>query len=86
MPKSYSRRNFFQLAGSAAATVVGGRIAAAQQKAPPSDAAMRQAMRGFMMTNPEPFPALQYQISTPQISPMGESVVLANYSKTFSRA
>jgi uncharacterized protein (DUF362 family) len=59
MSMSYSRRNLFQLAGAAAATMIGGRLASAQQKTPPSDAAARQAMRGFMMTNPEPFPALQ---------------------------
>ena len=59
MSRSYSRRNLFQLAGAAAATMIGSRFASAQQQTPPSDAAMRQAMRSFTLTNPEPFPALQ---------------------------
>jgi uncharacterized protein (DUF362 family) len=59
MSRSYSRRNLFRLAGAAAATMVGGRLASAQQRTPQSEAAMRQAIRGFIITNPEPFPALQ---------------------------
>ena len=61
MSRSYSRRNLFQMAGAAAATMIGGRIALAQQlpaKTPPSDAAVKEAMRGFMMTSPDPFPPL----------------------------
>jgi uncharacterized protein (DUF362 family) len=60
MARSYSRRNLFQLAGAAAVTMVGSRIVPAQQpKQPASDAPMKEAMRGFLQTNPEPFPALQ---------------------------
>jgi uncharacterized protein (DUF362 family) len=39
--------------------MIGGRIAPAQQKPPISEAAMKEAMRGFLQTNPEPFPALE---------------------------
>lgn len=56
----FSRRNLFQLAGAAAATMMGSRITSAQQpKQPNSDTAAKTAMRGFLMTNPEPFPASQ---------------------------
>jgi len=48
------------MAGAAAATMIGSRIAPAQQpKQPPSDGAMKEAMRGFMITHPDPFPALE---------------------------
>jgi uncharacterized protein (DUF362 family) len=58
MPKSYSRRNLFQLAGVAAASMIGSRMALAQEPArqPKFNADM---MKGFLATNPEPFPALQ---------------------------
>ena len=59
MSRSYSRRNIFQLAGAAAATMIGSRFAPAQQQKPPSDAAMKEAMKGFFAANPEPFPGLQ---------------------------
>ncbi len=60
MSRSYSRRNLFQFAGAAAATMVGSHIAAAQQpKQPLTDAQMKEAMKAFLQTNPEPFPALQ---------------------------
>jgi len=60
MSRSYSRRNLFQLAGAAAATMLGSRIVPAQQqKQPLTDAQMKEAMKGFLQTNPEPFPALQ---------------------------
>jgi uncharacterized protein (DUF362 family) len=54
MSRSYSRRNLFQMAGAAAATMVGSRMAPAQQPKPDS-----QAMKGFFATSPEPFPALE---------------------------
>jgi uncharacterized protein (DUF362 family) len=57
MSKSYSRRNMFQLAGAAAAAMLGSRFAHPQQ--PKSDAAMKEAMRGFIITHPDPFPALE---------------------------
>ena len=60
MSGSYSRRNLFHLAGAAAATMLGSRIVPAQQqKQPLTDAQMKEAMKGFLQTNPEPFPALQ---------------------------
>ncbi len=60
MSKPYSRRSLFQLAGAAAATMVGSRIAPAQQQKPPlTDAQMKEAMKGFLQTNPEPFPPLE---------------------------
>jgi uncharacterized protein (DUF362 family) len=62
MSRSYSRRNLFQMAGAAAATMIGSRIVPAQQSAgqkPPSDAAVKDAMKGFLQTNPTPFPALE---------------------------
>jgi len=58
MSKSYSRRNLFQLAGAAAATMVGSRMASAQQ--PPAPAKPNPDFRrGFFMPPPEPFPALE---------------------------
>ena len=61
MSRSYSRRNLFQMAGAAAATMIGSRIAPAQQpnQPPMSDAATKQAMRGFLITHPDPFPPLE---------------------------
>ena len=53
MSRSYTRRNIFQMAGVAAATMLGSRIVPAQQ--PKID---QEAMKGFMRTNSEPFPAL----------------------------
>lgn len=54
MSRSFSRRNLFHLAGAAAATMIGNRIAPAQQpkSVPPS-------MQGFFSTHPAPFPALE---------------------------
>jgi uncharacterized protein (DUF362 family) len=62
MAKSYSRRNLFQLAGAAAATMIGSRTAPAQQ---PGQAPRLSAdfMRGFMGAPAEPFPALQTRSS-----------------------
>jgi uncharacterized protein (DUF362 family) len=58
MSRSYSRRNLFQLAGAAAATMIGSRIAPAQQ--PKLDEkAMKEAMKGFYSTHPDPFPPLE---------------------------
>ena len=54
MSRSYSRRNLFQMAGAAAATMLGGRIAPAQQSKTGQD-----AMKGFLSTHPDPFPALE---------------------------
>jgi uncharacterized protein (DUF362 family) len=54
MSRNYSRRNLFQMAGAAAATMLTSRIAPAQQ--PKID---QEAMRGFLRTHPDPFPALQ---------------------------
>jgi uncharacterized protein (DUF362 family) len=54
MVRSYTRRSLFKLAGAAAATMAGSRIASAQQ--PKFDA---EAMKGFFATNPDPFPPLQ---------------------------
>jgi uncharacterized protein (DUF362 family) len=54
MSKSYSRRNLFQMAGAAAATMLGSRIVPAQQ---PKQAAA-PSTQGFFQTNPVPFPAL----------------------------
>jgi len=54
MSRSYTRRNIFQMAGAAAATMLGSRIAPGQQAKP--DAA---AMKGFLATHPDPFPALE---------------------------
>ena len=55
MSRSYSRRNLFQLAGAAAATMIGSRLLPAQQAKPNS-----QAMtRGFFAGHPDPFPALE---------------------------
>lgn len=54
MSKSYTRRNIFQMAGVAAATMLGSRITPAQQAKPNAS-----AMRGFMATHPDPFPALE---------------------------
>jgi len=49
------------MAGAAAATMIGSRIAPAQQpnQPPMSDAATKQAMRGFLITHPDPFPPLE---------------------------
>ncbi len=58
MPRFYTRRSLFQLAGAAAATMVGSCIAPAQQPKP-DDKAMRQAARQFRLTHPDPFPPLQ---------------------------
>jgi uncharacterized protein (DUF362 family) len=57
MVRSYSRRNLFQLAGVAAATMIGSRMAPAQQpaKEPKFNADL---MKSFLAANPEPFPAL----------------------------
>jgi uncharacterized protein (DUF362 family) len=54
MSRSYTRRSLFQLAGAAASAMVGSRIASAQK--PKADS---QAMRGFLTTNPNPFPELK---------------------------
>jgi uncharacterized protein (DUF362 family) len=56
MFRSYSRRNIFQMAGAAAASMLGSRFALPQQ---PKSAAAQNAMRGFMITHPDPFPALE---------------------------
>jgi uncharacterized protein (DUF362 family) len=58
MSKSYSRRNLFRLAGVAAASMVGSRMAPAQQSPPKFN---MDFMRGSMSGNPEPFPALEKQ-------------------------
>ena len=55
MSRSYSRRNLFQVAGAAAATMLGSRILPAQQPKPNAPA----ARRGFIAGHPDPFPALQ---------------------------
>jgi uncharacterized protein (DUF362 family) len=62
MSRSYSRRNLFQLAGAAAASMIGSRMASAQQpgQAPKFNP---DFMRGFMSPPPEPFPALQTRSS-----------------------
>ena len=57
MSKSYTRRSIFQMAGAAAAAMLGSRIAPAQQAKP--DAA---AMKGFFATHPDPFPALERRV------------------------
>ena len=57
MFRSCSRRNLFQMAGAAAASMLGSRITFPQQPKP--DAATQNAMRGFMITHPDPFPALE---------------------------
>ena len=54
MSKPYTRRNIFQMAGVAAAAMLGSRNTPAQQEKP--DAA---AMQGFFATHPDPFPALE---------------------------
>jgi uncharacterized protein (DUF362 family) len=54
MSRPYSRRNLFQMAGAAAATMLGSRIAPAQQPKIDPD-----AMKGFLRTNPESFPPLE---------------------------
>ena len=62
MPRSYSRRNLFRIAGAAAATMVGSRIAPAAQQPqaePKMTPEMQEAMKGFLRVNPDPFPALQ---------------------------
>jgi uncharacterized protein (DUF362 family) len=62
MFRSFSRRNLFQMAGVAAASMIGSRMASAQQpgQAPKFNA---DFMRGFMSPPPEPFPALQTRSS-----------------------
>jgi uncharacterized protein (DUF362 family) len=57
MSRSYSRRNLFRLAGVAAASMMGSRLAPAQQPAQAPKFNMN-FMRGFNAGNPEPFPAL----------------------------
>jgi uncharacterized protein (DUF362 family) len=59
MVRSYTRRSLFQLAGAAASTMIGSRIAGAQQSKAPQPKFDAQAMRGFLATNPDPFPPLQ---------------------------
>jgi len=54
MPKSYTRRSLFQLAGAAATAMAGSRIASAQKPKPD-----QRAMSGFLATHPDPFPALE---------------------------
>ncbi len=54
MSRTYTRRNIFELAGAAATTMLGSRIAPAQQAKPPG-----AAIRGFMAGHPDPFPALE---------------------------
>jgi len=53
MSRPYSRRNLFQMAGAAAATMIGSRIAPAQQSK-----IDQEARKGFLRANPYPFPAL----------------------------
>jgi uncharacterized protein (DUF362 family) len=53
MSRPYSRRNLFQMAGAAAATMIGSRIAPAQQSK-----IDQEARKGFLRANPDPFPAL----------------------------
>jgi uncharacterized protein (DUF362 family) len=57
MFRSYSRRNLFQLAGTAAASMLGSRITFPQQPKP--NAAAKNGMRSFTITHPDPFPALE---------------------------
>jgi uncharacterized protein (DUF362 family) len=54
MSKPYTRRSIFQMAGVAAAAMLGSRNTPAQQAK--SEAA---AMKGFFATHPDPFPALE---------------------------
>jgi uncharacterized protein (DUF362 family) len=54
MSRSFSRRNLFQMAGAAAATMMGSRFASAQE--PKIDP---ELLKGFLRTHPDPFPALQ---------------------------
>jgi uncharacterized protein (DUF362 family) len=54
MSKPYTRRNIFQMAGVAAAAMLGSRNAPAQQAKPDAE-----AMKGFFATHPDPFPALE---------------------------
>ena len=53
MSKPYTRRNIFQMAGVAAAAMLGSRNTPAQQAKPGA-----AAMQGFFATHPDPFPAL----------------------------
>jgi uncharacterized protein (DUF362 family) len=54
MSKPYTRRSIFQMAGVAAAAMLGSRTAPAQQAKPDT-----AAMKGFFATHPDPFPALE---------------------------
>jgi uncharacterized protein (DUF362 family) len=67
MSKSYSRRNLFRLAGVAAASMLGSRMAPAQQS-PQTPKFNPDMMKGFMATNPEPFPALDKRSAVSIIS------------------
>ena len=58
MSRSYSRRNLFQMAGAAAATMIGSRIAPAQEPKEPQPKFDQEMMKGFLRTHPDPFPAL----------------------------
>lgn len=58
MPRFYSRRNLFRLAGAAATSMLSSRIALPQQ--PQNDAAAKpKIMRSFFAGHPDPFPALE---------------------------
>ena len=59
MSRFYSRRNIFQMAGAAAATMVGSRFATAQQAKEPQPKMDTELMKGFLRTHPDAFPALQ---------------------------
>jgi uncharacterized protein (DUF362 family) len=54
MARFFSRRNLFQMAGAAAATMMGSRFTPAQD--PKIDP---ELLKGFLSTHPDPFPALQ---------------------------
>jgi uncharacterized protein (DUF362 family) len=58
MFRFYSRRNLFQMAGAAAASMLGSRFALPQQPKPGA-AGPNNMMRGFTITHPDPFPALE---------------------------
>jgi uncharacterized protein (DUF362 family) len=57
MFRPYSRRNLFQMAGAAAATMLGNRITFPQQPKPTAPA--QNSVRSFTITHPDPFPALE---------------------------